>query len=107
MAEGDECVSLVGAPPRRRESIDHYLWGRAALRFAGISPAEHAGLVRKLGITTAMEVLLLAIAKVCGNNTCKWKKAKDLGIPWQENNGRLCIAVCQNTTGQWRRTSKS
>ena len=83
MADADDSVSMVGAAPRRRQAIDQFAWGRAALHFAGISVAEHEGVARKLGVGAAGEVLLLVIAQQCGGNTYKWQQAKDLGIPWQ------------------------
>ena len=69
MADADDSVSMVGAPPRRRPFIDQYAWGRAALHFAGISVEEHEALARRLGGGGAGEVLLLVIAKKCGTDT--------------------------------------
>ena len=83
MAGADDSVSMVGAAPRRRQAIDQFAWGRAALHFAGISVAEHEGLAQKLGVGAAGEVLLLVIAQQCGTNTRKRQRARDLGIPWQ------------------------
>ena len=79
MADADDSVSMVGAAPRRRQAIDQFAWGRAALHFAGISVAEHEGLARKLGVGAAGEVLLLVIAQQCGANTHKRQQARDFG----------------------------
>ena len=76
MADVDDSVSMVGAPPRRRQAIDQYAWGRAALHFAGISVEEHEELARKLGVGAAGEVLLLVIAQECGTNARKWQQAR-------------------------------
>ena len=81
MADGNESVSLVGATSRRRDSIDEFHWGRAALNFAGVTVAEYEGLAGKLGIGGAAEVLLLMITIECGTDAHKWKQARDLGIP--------------------------
>ena len=66
MADADDSVSMVGAPPRRRQAIDQFAWGRAALHFAGISVEEHEALARRLGSGGVGEVLLLVIAQKCG-----------------------------------------
>ena len=79
MADADDSVSMVGAAPCRRQAIDQFAWGRAALHFAGISVEEH----EKLGAGAAGEVLLLVIAQECGTNARTWPQAKGLGIPWQ------------------------
>ena len=83
MADADDVASMVGTAPRRRQAIDQYAWGRAALHFAGISVEEHEALARRLGGGGAGEVLLLVIAQKCGTDTRRWQQAKDLGIPWQ------------------------
>ena len=82
MAGGDDSVSLVGATSRRRDSIDEFRWGRAALTFVGVTAADYEGLAGKLGIGGAAEVLLLMITMECGTDEHKWKQARDLGIPW-------------------------
>ena len=83
MAEADDSVSMVGVPPRWRQAIDQFAWGRAALHFAGVSVAEHEGLARKLGVVAVGEVLLFVIAQECGAKKRTWQEARDLGIPWQ------------------------
>ena len=77
MADVDDTVSMAGA------AIDQYLWGRAALQFAGISIAEHEVLAKRLGPGAAAEVLLLIIARQCRTDQCRWQRARDVGIPWQ------------------------
>ena len=81
MAEADDSVSMVGVPPRRRQAIDQFAWGRAALHFAGISVEEHEAFARRLGGGGAGEVLLLVIAQKCGTDTRRWQQARELGIP--------------------------
>ena len=83
MADAHDSVSMVGVPPRRTQAIDHFAWGRAALRFAGISTTDHEKLARKLGAGAAGEVPLLVVAQQCGTNARKRQEARDLGIPWQ------------------------
>ena len=83
MADADDSVSMVGAAMRRRQAIDQFLWGRAALQFAGISIAEHEVFAQSLGAGAAAEVLLLIIARQCGTDQCRWQRARDVGIPWQ------------------------
>ena len=82
MANADDTVSMVGAPPRRTPNIDKYPWGRAALNFTGVAVEQHETLAEHLGGVTAAEVLLLIIARKCETNKRKWQEAKDLGIPW-------------------------
>ena len=77
MADADDSVSMVGS------AIDQYLWGRAALQFAGISIAEHEVLAKRLGPGAAAEVLLLSIARQRGTDQCRWQRVRDGGIPWQ------------------------
>ena len=84
MAGGDDSVSLVGATSRRRDSIDEFRWGRAALNFAGVTVAEYERLARKLHIGAAAELVLIIIANECGTDERKWQEARDLGIPWLE-----------------------
>ena len=36
--------------------------------------------------THAAEVLLLAVARTCGDNASLWNKARLTGIPWQRKN---------------------
>ena len=43
-------------------------------------------LANRLGIRAAGEVLLLALARVCGDNADLWNQARLLGIPWQSKN---------------------
>ena len=45
---------------------------------------EHLACV--LGTHAAGEVLLLAVARACGDNSSLWNKACSLGIPWQRKN---------------------
>ena len=75
---------MVRATPRKKPSIDRYIWGRGALHFAGIRVVDHEELAKKLGTPAAAEVLLLVIAKECESSPRKWQEAKDLGIPWLE-----------------------
>ena len=39
-----------------------------------------------LGTHAAGEVLLLAVAEVCGDDNKLWGKARSIGIPWQRKN---------------------
>ena len=39
-----------------------------------------------LGTRAAGEVLLLAVARACGDNAGLWNKAHSVGIPWQRKN---------------------
>ena len=59
-----------------------YPWIRASLSFTGITVEQHEALAEKLGAIAAAEVLLLVISYKCQRSRSKWKKAKDLGIPW-------------------------
>ena len=77
MADADDTGSMAGA---LQFAIDQYLWGRAALQFAGISIAEHEVLAKRLGPGAAAEVLLLIIARQCGTDQCRWQRARDVGI---------------------------
>ena len=43
-------------------------------------------LAKLLGAQAAGEVLLLAVARVCGDNVNLWNKARLAGIPWQRKN---------------------
>ena len=61
-------TSMVGAAPKNRNAIDHYPWGREALRFCGMQTDEFEQLADKLGLGAAGEVLLLAVARKCGVN---------------------------------------
>ena len=72
-----------GRPPRKKQAIDQYTWGRRALRFAGISVEEHEVGAGRMGSGCAAEMLLLIVARQCGSNKRKWLQARDLGIPWQ------------------------
>ena len=75
---------MVGAAPKNRKAIDHYQWGREALRFSGMQRDEFEQLADKLGLGAAGEVLLLAVARKCGDKREEWSKARALGIPWQQ-----------------------
>ena len=72
-----------GRPPRKKQAIDQYTWGRRALRFAGISVEEHEVGAGRMGSGCAAEMLLLIVARQCGSNKRKWLQARGLGIPWQ------------------------
>ena len=67
MADADDTGSMVGA---LQFAIDQYLWGRAALQFAGISIAEHEVLAQSLGAGVVAEVLLLTIGQQCKKLQC-------------------------------------
>ena len=88
MAGGDDSATLVGAAPRRWDSIDKFRWGRTALSFAGVSVAEFERLAKKLGVDAAAEFLLLIIASKCtskcSTDECQSQQDRDLGIPWLE-----------------------
>ena len=84
MADSNDSMSLVGASPRNRPSIDEFLWGRAALNFAGLTVAQYDRLAQTLGIGAAAELLLIIITIECGTGERKWQEARDLGIPWLE-----------------------
>ena len=43
-------------------------------------------LANVIGIRAAGEMLLLALARGCGDNADLWNKARLLGIPWQRKN---------------------
>ena len=45
---------------------------------------EHLACV--LGTHVVGEVLLLAVARTCGDNASLWNKARSAGIPWQRKN---------------------
>ena len=81
MANANDAVSMVGAPPCNIQHIDHYALGRAALDFVGVTVEHHETLAEHLGGSTAAEVLLLIIAWKCETGKRKWEEAKDLGIP--------------------------
>ena len=82
MANTDDTVSMVGAPPRRTQNIDDYSWGRTALDFTGVTVEQHDKLAEHMVAVAAAEVLLLIISQKCETGKRKWQEAKDLGIPW-------------------------
>ena len=43
-------------------------------------------LANALGVHAAGEVLLLALARACGNNADLWRKARLVGLPWPRKN---------------------
>ena len=77
---------MVGAALARGHAIDHFQWGRHALKMAKIGAQNFEHLAEKLGINAAGEVLLLAVARTCGDNASLWDKARRAGIPWQHKN---------------------
>ena len=81
-ARNDDNFSMVGGRPSRPRHVDKYPWIRASLSFTGITVERHEELAEKLGPIAAAEVLLLVISYKCDGSRTKWKKAKDLGIPW-------------------------
>ena len=58
---------------------------------------EH--LAEKLGINAAGEVLLLAVARTCGDNASLWGKARSAGIPWQHKNWTSLSKLQQQYNG--------
>ena len=60
-----------------------YGWGRDALTFCRMSSDEFNSLETKISWGAVFEVLLLAIARECGDEVEKWERAGALGIPWQ------------------------
>ena len=81
-ARNDDNFSMVGGRPSRPRRVDKYPWIRASLSFTGITVEQHEALAENLGAIAAAEVLLLVISYKCDGSRTKWKKAKDLGIPW-------------------------
>ena len=75
---------MAGIATRRRCTIDLYAWGRGALTFCRMSVDEFDSLTNRIGWRAAFEVLLLAIARKCGDKVEKWERAGALGIPWQK-----------------------
>ena len=49
-----------------------------------MSVDEFDSLTNRIGWGAAFEVLLLAIARKCGDQVEKWERAGALGIPWQK-----------------------
>ena len=78
----EDVVSMAGGAPRSLPAIDTYTWGRAALEFVQIGHDEHEALANKIGVGGAGEVVLLAVARKCGDNPLLWSEARLLGIPW-------------------------
>ena len=95
MADAEDTVSMVGAAPRRMQSIDQFPWGRAALDFIGTGVEEHEALAERLGAVAAAEVLLLIVGQQCKNNERKFQEAINLGIPWEENHFTSLTALQQ------------
>ena len=82
----DAAPSMVGTAPAQGEAIDQYQWGRGALKLAKMDAQSFEKLANVLGTHAAGEVLLLAIARACGDNVGLWNKAHLVGIPWQRKN---------------------
>ena len=80
-AGGD--TPMAGMAAQRRCNIDLYGWGRDALTFCRMSVDEFDSLTNRIGWGAAFEVLLLAIARKCGDEVEEWERAGVLGIPWQ------------------------
>ena len=63
-------------------------------------------LANVLGTHAAGEVLLLAVARACGENASLWNKARLVGIPWQRKTW-TALSTLQNQynggveTGVW------
>ena len=74
---------MVGGVPELRHAIDQFAWGRGALQFAEMDLKQHQVLADRLGPLPAGELLLLAVARKCGQDKHLWQRARDLGIPWQ------------------------
>ena len=63
----------------------------------GAQNFEH--LAEKLGINVVGEVLLLAVARTCGDNASLWDKARSAGIPWQHKNWASLSKLQQQYNG--------
>ena len=70
-----------GMTPPAPRALDQYVWGRHALSFCRMSVDEFESLTRQIGWRAAGEVLLLAIAGKRGDNSEKWRRASELGMP--------------------------
>ena len=75
---------MAGIATQRRCTIDLYAWRRGALTICRMSVDEFDSLTNRIGWGAAFEVLLLAIARKCGDKVEKWERAGALGIPWQK-----------------------
>ena len=53
---------------------------------ANIETQSFEFLAKVIGTHAAGEVLLLAVARACGDNADLWNKARRVGIPWQRKN---------------------
>ena len=56
-------------------------------------------LANVLGTHAAGEVLLLAVARACGDNASLWNKARSAGIPWQRKNWTALSKVQEQYAG--------
>ena len=83
---GGAAPSMVGAAPARSHHIDRFQWGREVLSMAKMDVQRFDRLATMLGTHAAGEVLLLAVARTCGDNASLWNKARLAGIPWQRKN---------------------
>ena len=94
-----EHSSLVGqrVTVTLHKAADQYTWLPSTLAFVDMGLDEYEHLAGKIGSQAAAEVALLAVARACGDHVSKWKRAKELGIPWQQKNGPHS-PVCKPST---------
>ena len=70
---------MAGMSAQQRCKIDMYGWGRDALTFCRMSLDEFNSLETKIGWGAAFEVLLLAIARKCGDEVEECEKGWSVG----------------------------
>ena len=77
---------MIGEKPTLSRAVDSFIWLRGALTFLHFDLDEYENLARKIGSHAAAEVVLLAVARQCKQDAGKWKRARNLGIPWLRKN---------------------
>ena len=95
---------MAGMATQRRCTIDLYAWGRGALTFCRMSVDEFDSLTNRIGWGAAFEVLLLAIARKCGDKVEKWERAGALGIPWQKKRWSFLTSLQSSYNAAVRRS---
>ena len=94
---------MASRPHGRRCSIDTWRWGRSALTYVGMTPAQFEEIVNHIGVHAAGEVVILSCAYLRGPNSEKWSEVRALGIPWQLKNwnGLSALQASYNATVMW------
>ena len=87
MANTDDTVSMVGAPPRMTQNIDHYSWGRAALDFTGVTVEQHEMLAEHMGAVAAAEVILVIAPRKYGKTHANGSTPRIWAFPGETRPG--------------------